>query len=192
MKDAKLYIFLRPIITILFKAVYNPKIINNYYITNDNLILAGNHTSILDPILLMSSTKRPIHFLAKKELFCGVKKIIFNHMGLIKVDRQAKNKEALATAYNYLNDNKLIGIFPEGTTEKNRGLLEFKIGAVKMALETNSQIVPFVITGNYKPFKNNLKIEFLKPITVDENLKDANTNLRSIIKKKVDENNGNI
>ena len=192
MKDTKLYIFLRPILTFLFKVIYNPKIINKSYITNGNLILAGNHTSILDPILLISSTKRPIHFLAKKELFCGIKKIIFNHMGLIKVDRQAKNKEALTTAYNYLNDNKLIGIFPEGTTEKNKGLLEFKIGAVKMAKETDSKIIPFVITGSYKPFKNDLKIEFLKPIKVDENLEYANTNLRNIIKKKVEEYDANI
>ena len=63
-----------------------------------------------------------MHFLAKKELWRGFKKILFANMGLIPVDRSKKDHNSLVKAEEYLNNECLIGIFPEGTTEKGRGL----------------------------------------------------------------------
>ena len=74
MKNSLLYNIVRPIVSALFKIFYRPK-----YIGLDNIpksgriILAGNHKNNLDCIYLMSSTRRPIHFLAKIELFCNTK-----------------------------------------------------------------------------------------------------------------------
>lgn len=85
--DAYLYRFTRPIITFLFKLFFRPQIKGQENILDNNCVLAGNHTSILDCLLLISSTKRSIHFLAKKELWDFPKGIIFSHMGLIPVDR---------------------------------------------------------------------------------------------------------
>ena len=151
-KDVLLYKILRPIITVLFKTLYRPKIIGIENISNSGrLILAGNHTNNFDSALLISSTKRNIHFLAKVELFKGIKKLLFSNMGLIPVYRNGKDQKALQTAYKYLENNKVIGIFPEGTFGKGK-ILPFKMGAVKMAYETNSKIVPFAIKGTYKLF----------------------------------------
>lgn len=182
--DALLYKVTRPIITFLFKTLFWPKIEGKENIPLEGkVVLAGNHTSILDCLLLISSTKRNIHFLAKKELWQGPKKIIFNHMGLIPVDRKVKSSAPLVMAESYLRDNKVIGIFPEGTTEKQRkGLLPFKIGAVKMAKATDSYIVPFCITGKYKLFSKDLKIVFGKKMKVTENdLEVANARLKDKI-----------
>lgn len=185
MKDALLYKITRPIITVLFKLFFTPKIIGKEYIPKSGkVILAGNHTSNFDCLLLISSTKRNIHFLAKKELWNGPKKIIFANMGLIPVDRKNKDHQALSSSIAYLENNLLIGIFPEGTTEKEGKMLDFKIGAVKMAKDTNSPIVPFIITGNYKLFSKNLRIEFLKPIMINGDLNHENINLRNIIEKE--------
>ncbi len=185
MKDALLYKITRPIITVLFKLFFTPKIIGKEYIPKSGkVILAGNHTSNFDCLLLISSTKRNIHFLAKKELWNGPKKIIFANMGLISVDRKNKDHQALSSSIAYLENNLLIGIFPEGTTEKEGKMLDFKIGAVKMAKDTNSPIVPFIITGNYKLFSKNLRIEFLKPIMINGDLNQENINLRNIIEKE--------
>ena len=180
---------IRPIITLLFKIIYNPTIIGKENIPKKGkIILAGNHTNNLDCLLLISSVKRNIHFLAKDELWKGPKKIIFNNLGLIKVNRRKKDKECLINAINYLKNEKVIGIFPEGTIGKKE-LLPFKIGAVKMAYETNSEIIPFVITGKYKILFNNLKIEFCKPIKIKNNdLTKENENLRNIIIKMVGDN----
>lgn len=185
MKDALLYKITRPIITVLFKLFFTPKIIGKENIPKSGkVILAGNHTSNFDCLLLISSMKRNIHFLAKKELWNGPKKIIFANMGLIPVDRKNKDHQALSSSIAYLENNLLIGIFPEGTTEKEGKMLDFKIGAVKMAKDTNSPIVPFIITGNYKLFSKNLRIEFLKPIMISGDLNHENINLRNIIEKE--------
>ena len=151
-------------------------------------MLAGNHTGILDCILLGICTKRGIHFLAKKELWTGPKKIFFSNLGLIPVDRSIHDKSSLDKAYKYLESEKAIGIFPEGTTEKGRGLLPFKIGAVKMANVTNTKIVPFVITGKYIPLFNKLSITFLEPIEIkSNNLEEENNKLRNIIKSALED-----
>lgn len=188
MKKSMLYSIVRPIVSILFKIVYRPKYIGLSNIPKKGkVILAGNHKNNLDCIYLMSSTKRQIHFLAKKELWKGPKKIIFSNLGLIPVDRSKKNPEAMNTALECLNNEELIGIFPEATFNRSKEVvLPFKIGAVKMAYETNSPIVPFVIKGNYKMFKKNLIIEFLEPINIiDNDLDKENERLRDIIKKKL-------
>ena len=89
MKESKLYKFLRPLIKIFTNIVYRPTYIGLENIPkNKRIVIAGNHTNNLDCILLMSSTKRCIHFLAKIELFKGFKKIIFSNMGLIPVNRK--------------------------------------------------------------------------------------------------------
>ena len=189
MKESKLYIVLRPIVSFLAKILLTPKYEGLENIPKKGrVVLAGNHTHNFDCIILASSTKRPIHFLAKSELFVGIKKILFSNLGLIPVNRQVKDSNVLKTANNYLNNEKVIGIFPEGTTEKGRGLLPFKIGAVKMAKDTNSMIVPFVITGKYTLFSRNLKIKFLKPYKIKNNdLDKENEILRSKIKKELED-----
>ena len=189
MKNSLLYNIVRPIVSILFKIFYRPNYIGLKNIPlNGQIILAGNHKSNLDCIYLMSSTKRPIHFLAKQELFTGIKKIIFNNMGLIPVDRKNKSHHSLELAEKYLNSDKVIGIFPEGTFNKsNDTILPFKIGAVKMGYDTGSMIVPFTIKGNYKILRKGLTIEFLEPISItNSNLEIENKRLEEIIKNSLE------
>ncbi|MBE6138566.1 MAG: 1-acyl-sn-glycerol-3-phosphate acyltransferase [Firmicutes bacterium] len=188
-KDVLLYKILRPVITFLFKVLYRPKILGTENIPkNGRIILAGNHTHNLDCAILISSTKRNIHFLAKVELFKGFKKILFSNMGLIPVNRKIKDHNVLVHAYNYLENEKVIGIFPEGTHGKGK-ILPFKIGAVKMAYETKSDIVPFAITGTYKILSNDLKIVFGKPIKIESNnLDKENKKLRNIVVKMAGDN----
>ena len=190
MKEPTLYRIIRPIIKKIFCFVDHPKIKGIENIPKKGkIILAGNHTNNLDCILLISSTKRTIHFLAKEELMKGPKKIIFKNMGIIPVNRKIHDKNALNNAIEILNEDKVIGIFPEGTFNRTKEtILPFKIGAVKMASTTSSKIVPFIITGKYKPFiKNDLKIEFLKPIQIpkEKDLTTYNEKLMNIISDKL-------
>ena len=191
--DAFLYRLLRPLITLLFKFIYRPKIVGVSNISKSGgIILAGNHNHNMDAAFLVSSTKRNIHFLAKIELFKGLKRHFFSNMGLIPVDRSKKNPDALKSACEYLNNEKVIGIFPEGTFGKGK-ILPFKMGAVKMAYETGSEIVPFAITGDFKMFSKNLKIEFGKPIKIKSNeLEKESEKLRNIVVKMVSDNNEHI
>lgn len=190
MKEPVLYKALRPLIVFLVKTLYNPEIIGTENIPKDGkIVLAGNHTNNLDCVLLITSTKRIIHFLAKDELIKGRNKNLFLNMGIIPVNRKIHDKEALSKAIEVLNDDKAIGIFPEGTVNKTEEtIIPFKIGAVKMASVTNSKIVPFIITGKYKLLNKDLKIEFLEPIEIPqtEDLTEYNKELESIISKKLE------
>ncbi|MBR3898496.1 MAG: 1-acyl-sn-glycerol-3-phosphate acyltransferase [Bacilli bacterium] len=190
MKEPLLYRITRPIIKIFIKVSFRPKIIGIDNIPLDGAcILAGNHTSILDPLLIMSCTKRTIHFLAKDELYKGFKGIIFKHMGIIPVNRRIHDKDALMKAKNGLNTGNLIGIFPEGTINKTDDtVMPFKIGAVKMSFDTKSKLVPFTIKGKYRIFGGKLRIQFLDGYTViDDNLTKENEKLMKIISDNLEE-----
>lgn len=175
MKEPLLYKILIYLDKIFIK-IYKPTYIGREFIPKEgSIILAGNHTSKLDPLLLVSSSNRCIHFLAKIELFKGIKKIFFTHLGIIPVDRKRKNPEAMKEANKYLLDNKVIGIFPESTINKtNDIIMPFKYGAVKLAKETNTKIIPFSITKEYKMFKKSVIICFDKPYKVTGDIEKEN------------------
>jgi len=187
MKEPILYKILRPIITFLFKLIYRPTIIGkDNILQNEKIILAGNHTNYLDCLLLIASTKRTIHFVAKKELSKGLFSIIFKNMGLIFVNRKEKNKDSIKEAENYLKNNKVLGIFPEGTINRTiEPILPFKYGVVKIAKDTNSYIVPFVIKGKYKILKRNITITFYKAYKIKSDLTKEKENLERIIIKGI-------
>ena len=187
MKDEILYKISRPVIRVLFNFFYKPTYIGRENIpSSGSFVLAGNHTSYLDPLLLMSASKRTIHFLAKDSLVKGVKGLVFKHMGIIPVNRKIHDKDALRNAKEALNNKKVIGIFPEGTINRTEDMtLPFKIGADKMAKDTDALLVPFTITNKYKLFRKSVTIEFYKPYKVVDDLDIENNKLRSFISSEL-------
>ena len=189
MQEPILYKIVRPIISFLFKILFHPKYIGLENIPEEGkVVLGGNHTNNLDCLLIISSTKRVVHFLAKDSLYKGIKKVLFKNMGIIPVNRLIHDKSALNTAREYLNDNKLIGIFPEGTINRTEDIImPFKIGCVKMAYDTDAYVVPFIISGKYKLFNNQLTIEYLLPYKIDSNdLTYENEKLMKLIKNSLE------
>lgn len=170
----------------IFKFYYKPKIIGKENIPKDGPILVvGNHKHLYDQCLAILATKRVIHYMAKKEYFDDKKVAwFFKISGCISVDRQNKDKEAAAKAIELLNNNKAVGLFPEGTRNRTEAiLLPFKFGAVSMAKKTNAYLVSFGIKGDYK-FRGGVTIKFGKPFKVGKmNLEVANKKLSRDIKK---------
>lgn len=186
--DTLFYRIIRQIIKVLFKVLFHPTIKGVENIAkNENYVLAGNHTKWLDPIMLIAIIPKQVHFLAKDSLFKGITKPIVKGVGAIPVNRKIHDHQALESAIDTLKEKKVIGIFPEGTInrEKKNKTLPFKIGAVKMAYETNTKIIPFVITGEYKIFSSSVTIEFLKPRNISKDLEKENQSLREAIEKRI-------
>lgn len=187
--DAIIYRILRPIIKGLFLFLYRPNIIGSDNIPKQGrVVICGNHTHNWDSPLLMCSTKRTIHFLAKDELFKGVGKYFFRSMACIPVNRRQKDRNALESAVKVLEEDKVIGIFPEGTFNKTKDIvMPFKYGAVSMASKTDCTIVPFSITGKYKLFKkNSVTICFGKPYKIKTtDLTEANKELMGKVSKLI-------
>lgn len=189
--DTKFYKVVKPIASFLIRLLFHPKVVGLENIPKSGrVVLAGNHTRFLDPVMLVGIVKRPIHFLAKKELFDGCLSFLVKGMGCVPVNRKIHDKSALNSAIDYLNKNLCVGIFPEGTINKttDKVILPFKIGAVKMAYDTNSKIVPFIITGKYRIIGRRVTLEFLKPISVSDDLDKSNEKLMNIIENKLKEN----
>ncbi|MBR2677940.1 MAG: 1-acyl-sn-glycerol-3-phosphate acyltransferase [Bacilli bacterium] len=191
MKDKLFYKIVRPIVLILIKILYPSQVLGLDNIPKEGrILLAGNHTKWLDPVLLVSVVKRQVHFLAKEELFHGLTKPIVKGMGCVPVNRKIHDKNALQGAIDFLNNDLCVGIFPEGTINRTDDIImPFKIGAVKACSETNSKLVPFVITGKYKLFRKGVKIEFLEPMTIGNNLDEENNKLMNKISNKLEEGN---
>ena len=194
MKDNLLYKILRPLITFVFKTFVRPKFIGLENIPEKGrVILAGNHTSYLDPLLVAYGTKRCVHYFAKDSLYKGIKKPIFKGLGIIPVNRKIKDKNSLYKGIDVLNNDLVVGIFPEGTINKTDDIvMNFKFGAVKMAYETNSKIVPFSITHKYKFLKKSVKIEYGKPYNVSSDLKKENDILMKKVKTMIIKNSEEV
>ncbi len=184
-KEPFLYRSIKTLVVGLFSLIFRPRIYGKENIPSEGaVVLAGNHMKFWDCFMVMAGTKRCVHFLAKAELFGNAfTKWFFTTAGIIPVYRNGKDKAALEDAEKYLSNGCVIGIFPEGTTKKNGApLLPFKIGAVKMAVETVAPIVPFVVNGKYKPFKSGVEITFLEPIYAEsDDLDEENARLRDIV-----------
>lgn len=186
------YSLLTPIMRVLFRFYYNPKIINKEVIPKEGpILIVGNHKHIYDQCLTIMATKRVIHYMAKKEYFDGKMAWFFKLVGCIPVDRSIKDHNATDKALKVLNSGGAIGLFPEGTRNKTKDvfLLPFKFGTVSMAKKTNATIIPFGLTGDYKFRSKNLTIRYGTPFKVEDiDLEDANKKLYEEVEKLMRKN----
>ena len=194
MKERKvIYNVLKSVSVILLKIVFRPKVYGKENIPKTGaIILAGNHKHALDPIVVVSGTKRFVHFMAKEEVSGGLHGKIFDLVGIIRVYRdKSKNIASVLEAEDMLKSGGTLGIFPEGTRNRtDKPLLKFRIGTVSMATKTETQIVPFAIRGNYRIFRKGLEIEFGKPVDVGKmEIQEANDYLKDEVLKLLTKEN---
>lgn len=184
------YRILKPILGTIFKWYYHPKIIGKENIPKTGpIIIVGNHKHLYDQCLAILATKRPIHYMAKKEYFDGKMAWFFKLVGCIPVDRSKKDDSAKEKAIEVLTQGLALGLFPEGTRNKtDKFLLPFKYGTVSMAKKTKATIIPFGLTGEYKFRSKNLTIRFGTSFQVEESLEEANQKLEKTVEKLMKEN----
>lgn len=145
------------------------------------VIIASNHRNRADPGFACMSTRRVVHFLAKKELHDSRFAWFFRMAGTIPVDRGVHGTGVMETAEEMLRQGEVIGIYPEGTRNKTADPIQpLKYGAVRLAQKTGAPIVPLAISGIGKPFTSQVKVCFGKPYHVarDADLDQENEKLR--------------
>ena len=130
-------------------------------------IVAGTHTTLLDPVAIAIAIKRPVHFMAKVELFkTPLLRWLFTSVYAFPVKRGLADREALRVAQERIIEGNLLGIFPEGTRNiTDDQLLPLQGGASLMAIKTGVPVIPTVVSG-VKPFRlrKPIKVTFGKPI----------------------------
>jgi 1-acyl-sn-glycerol-3-phosphate acyltransferase len=125
-------------------------------------IVAANHRSGVDPVLIGVTTKRRIHFLMAREYYetWGLR-WMFRALGCIPVNRDGNDLGATKAALKLLKEGKVVGIFPQGGIREADGALEGKAGIALLALRTGAPVVPLFIDGS--PNLDSVFLSLFKP-----------------------------
>ena len=116
-----------------------------------NFIMVSNHGSLLDPPLLGHALGRNISFMAKAELFkIPFLGFVIRACGAYPVKRGIADKNTIQTACNKLSSNKCIGIFIDGTRQKNGRVNKPKHGAALLAFKNQTLLLPVAIVNSHK------------------------------------------
>ena len=138
------------------------------------VILASNHLSFADSLVIPIVAPRKVVFLAKSDYFRGggikgtLQKAWFEGMGLIPVDRD-DSKAAIAsldTALAVLGRGEAFGIYPEGTRSRDGRLYRGRTGVAHLALTAGVPVVPVGLTGTEKLQPVGSRLAKVVPITV--------------------------
>lgn len=163
------YKFIKALVSIIFRMVFRIKIEGKENLPKDGkVILCSNHINILDPVMLAIAVPRPIVFMAKKEVFENkILNKIFTKMGAFPVDREGSDLSAIRNSLKTLKEDKILGIFPEGTRVKEINLDSVKPGIGLIAIKGKAPVIPIYIDSKYNIF-GKVNIIIGKPIGLDE------------------------
>jgi len=140
----------RIILTTFFSIYFRMQRIGREHIPAEGpVILAANHRSFFDPFVIGTMTRRPVYYVAKKELF-GYSRVLswlLSALGAFPVDRGHGDQETIDTAKLILGRGEIVLMFPEGTRTRPGSLGRPKRGVGRLALETGAPVVPIAVIG---------------------------------------------
>ena len=142
-----LYTFGKWLVGGLIRIAYRMQVTFEEELPQDRgFILACNHLSDMDPVVLALACPRPVRYMAKSELFhIPVLGFLIRHLGAFPVGRGKGDTAAIDTAVQIVREGGILGIFPEGGRTKDGKFHKIKSGAVVVASQTQADMVPSCI-----------------------------------------------
>ncbi len=148
------------------------------------VLLASNHLSFIDSMVIPLSSPRRVRYLAKAEYFTApgiggwFTRTLFTALGALPVERETSRaaQAALDTALAVLHDGDAFGIYPEGTRSRDGRLARGKTGVAWLALTADCPVVPVAVTGTDRvqpvgatwPRPHRVSVTFGAPLTFPE------------------------
>lgn len=161
---------LRPTVGRLLLWVFRTRFIGADNVPSDSgAVLAGNHASYLDPILLWCGAPRPTRFMAKRELWDRrFLAWILPRVWAFPVDRDRPDRTAILTATDTLEAGGLVGVFPEGTRidVADTGHGEGHGGAAFIALRAGAPVIPVALVGTGEAWPRGKRLPRPTPVTI--------------------------
>ncbi len=158
------YVIIFPIYRMLFRG----SLIGRENIPQkDSFILVSNHGSLLDPPFLGHAIGRNISFMAKSELFrIPLLGFIIKSCGAYPVRRGIVDKTTIKTACEKLSNNQSIGIFIDGTRQKDGRVNKPKQGASLLSFKNQKLLLPVAIINSHRLFRLKFFIPFFTKIVI--------------------------
>jgi 1-acyl-sn-glycerol-3-phosphate acyltransferase len=180
-----LYLVVRFLLRPLFHVVLRMHVTGQENVpVSGPFILASNHLSFIDSMVIPLSAPRRVHYLAKAEYFTGtgvggwLTRTLFTALGAMPVQRQTSRaaQEALDTALAVLRRGEGFGIYPEGTRSRDGRLARGKTGVAWLALTADCPVVPVAVSGTDRvqpvdsrwPRPHRVAVTFGTPLTFPE------------------------
>ncbi|MDR2170799.1 MAG: 1-acyl-sn-glycerol-3-phosphate acyltransferase [Planctomycetaceae bacterium] len=192
------YYFVRIPVSLFFMIFYRNRFFGcNNMPLEGGVVVAANHQSYYDPVLIAAGLRRRLNFLAKKQLFTSKPLAwLIDLLDAIPLDIDGIGYEGIKISIRRLRNGEMILIFPEGARTWDGEIAEFKKGSLLLAKQTKSTILPTAIDGcfNSWPRTNKLpypfgkfRVIFGKPVTYNEFKNLSEEELRELIKTKITE-----
>lgn len=141
------------------------------------VMICANHISYADPPVLGAGAPRPIHYMAKIELFqIPVLGFLIKHVGAFPVHQRTADRAALKTAADYLAKGEVVGMFPEGQRIFGGQLGEALPGVGMIVLRAKALVIPAALINTDKllpphkllPRFSHVKVVFGPPVPLDD------------------------
>lgn len=174
----------------VYKLFYNFHIEGTENIPQDrSLVLASNHRSYADPVLLTMPMKKPVTYMAKEELF---KNRLFGwfitKLGAFPVKRGGGDMQIIDDSVAILRSGRHLVIFPEGTRSKDGKVGKGKTGVALIAAKSGADVLPcgIVFEGEKLHFRSKLTLKFGKVIPAEEiTVEDVSPKAMKEVKKRI-------
>jgi 1-acyl-sn-glycerol-3-phosphate acyltransferase len=184
-KRGVVYLIARFILRPLFLLVFRPHVTGKQNVpATGAFIIASNHLSFIDSMVIPLMSPRRVGYLAKAEYFTTpglsgwLTRTLFTALGALPVERQDHRaaQDALDTAMTVLKSGGGFGIYPEGTRSRDGRLARGKTGVAWLALTADCPVVPVAVAGTDRimpigarwPRPHRFSVTFGEPLTFPE------------------------
>lgn len=164
--------FIRGCTVIAYKLFYNFHIEGKENIpAHEGIVIASNHRSYADPVLLTMPMKKPVKYMAKEELFEN--KLLggfITMLGAFPVKRGSGDMKVIDDSIEILKNGNNLVIFPEGTRSKENKVGKGKTGVAYIAAKSGADVLPvgIIFEGEKLHFRSKLTMRIGKLIKADE------------------------
>jgi 1-acyl-sn-glycerol-3-phosphate acyltransferase len=154
-----IYVLTRAVCLVLFKVLWRPVVVGRENIPPDGpVILASNHLSFIDSIVIPLAVPRRVVFLAKAEYWEGrslaslPRRLFFRTFGAVPVQREQQRdaQASLDLARDVLAEGDAFGIYPEGTRSRDGRLYRGRTGVGWLSMAAGAPVVPVGLVGTDK------------------------------------------